>query len=134
MKQFTHHLGLLILRLAIGGLMLFHGINKVFNGIDGLVGMMSNKGFPGFTAYGVYLGEVIAPIMLIIGFRSKIASLLVAATMLVAIFFVHSADIVQLGKNGQWGIELPMLFLLGSVSIFLLGGGKFSVSSKKRWD
>lgn len=134
MKQFSHHLGLLILRSGIGLLMLFHGVNKLINGVDGLQAMMSNNHLPGFSAYGVYLGEVIAPLMLIIGYRSKIASLLMIATMLVAIFMVHSAEITQLGKNGQWAIELPMLFLTGALAIFFLGGGNYAVSSKNKWD
>jgi putative oxidoreductase len=40
--------GKFLLRLAVGGLMLFHGLHKLFAGIDGISGMLIAKGFPGF--------------------------------------------------------------------------------------
>ena len=126
--------GKLILRLAVGGLLLLHGISKLINGIDWLVGMLEGKGLPGFLAYGVYIGEVIAPILLILGFRTRIAALLVAGNMLTAIIFSHMQEIGQLGKSGGWAIELPTLFLLGALSLFFLGGGRYALSTRNRWD
>ncbi len=37
--------------------MLFHGLHKLFAGIDGISGMLIAKGLPGFIAYGVLVGE-----------------------------------------------------------------------------
>ncbi len=54
----NNDLGLLILRLSIGILMLFHGISKMIYGIDFIEGLMSSKGLPGFFAYGVYVGVI----------------------------------------------------------------------------
>ena len=52
-KMFSHEdLGRLLLRLAVGGLMLFHGVHKLIGGIDGIAGMLAAKGLPGFIAYG----------------------------------------------------------------------------------
>ncbi|MGI9527179.1 MAG: DoxX family protein, partial [Weeksellaceae bacterium] len=68
-------LGLLILRISIGGLMLFHGINKLQAPIDTanyMVEVMKENGLPGFMGYGVFLGEIIAPILVLIGWRTKI--------------------------------------------------------------
>ena len=134
LKNLQQNIGLLILRLSIGGLMLFHGYNKLIHGIDGLVGMFSSKGFPGSIAYAVYLGELLAPIFIIVGYRTKLASLFVVATMLVAMFVVHADDLLKLGDHGEWGVELVGLYLFGALSIFFLGGGKFALSSSNRWD
>jgi len=134
LKNLQQNIGLLILRLSIGGLMLFHGYNKLIHGVDGLVGMFSSKGFPGSIAYAVYLGELLAPIFIIVGYRTKLASLFVVATMLVAMFVVHADDLLKLGDHGEWGVELVGLYLFGALSIFFLGGGKFALSSSNRWD
>ncbi len=56
--------GKLLLRLAVGGLMLFHGLHKLLDGVDGISGMLAAKGLPGFIAYGVLVGEVVAPCLL----------------------------------------------------------------------
>ena len=49
--------GKLLLRLAVGGLMLFHGIHKLIDGVDGISGMLAAQGLPGFIAYGVLVGK-----------------------------------------------------------------------------
>ena len=133
-KNFQQNIGLLILRLSIGGLMLFHGYHKLIHGVDGIVGMFSSKGFPGGIAYAVFLGELLAPILIIVGYRTKLASLFVVATMLVAMFVVHADDLLKIGDHGEWGVELIGLYLFGAMSIFFLGAGKFAVSSSNRWD
>lgn len=122
----------LILRFTIGFLMLFHGVGKVTNGVSGLEGMFANAGLPSFIAYGAYLGEVLAPLMLIIGFKVRIASLLVIATMIGAIVLAHPNDIFAVTKQGAWAIELLMLYLLGAVCILLQGAGKFSLDYSRK--
>ena len=134
MKNFQQNIGLLILRLSIGGLMLFHGIHKLIHGVDDLVEMFSGMGLPGFVAYGVYIGEFLAPILIIIGYRTKLASLFIAATMLVATFTAHADDLLKIGDHGEWALELVGLYLFGSFSIFFLGAGKFTLSSSNKWD
>lgn len=126
--------GKLILRLAIGGLLLLHGISKLMGGVDWLAQMLEGKGLPGVLAYGVYIGEIIAPILLIIGFRTRIAALIVAFNMLFAIVTAHAAEIFTMGKTGGWAIELPALFLLGALAIFFLGAGRYALSHRSRWD
>ena len=125
--------GLLLLRLTIGILLLFHGIAKLTNGVSGLQETFAENGLPTFFAYGVYLGEVIAPLMIIFGFRTRIAAMLLSFTMLVAIVLAHGDDLFSLGKSGGWAIELPVLFLMGGVVLFFTGAGKYAVSRKK-WD
>ena len=134
MKNAQQNIGLLILRLSIGGLMLFHGYHKLTSGIDGIVNMVSETGLPGFLAYLVFLGELIAPLLMIVGYRTKLAGLFIALTMVIAIFLGHPNEFFQLGKHGNWALEINGLYLFGSLSILLLGGGKFSLSSSSKWD
>lgn len=114
--------------------MLFHGIEKLLHGIDGIVDLFSEKGFPGSIAYAVYLGELLAPILIIIGYRTKLASILVMATMLVAVIMVHSDELYKIGDHGEWALEINGLYFFGALSIFFLGAGKFALSSSNKWD
>jgi len=93
--------GLLVQRLSIGGLMLFHGVHKIFNGIGGIEKMLEARDLPGFIAYGVYVGEVLGPLMMILGFKARIGAALVASTMVVSIFLAFSDQIFKLTENGQ---------------------------------
>jgi len=116
-----------IIRFAVGFLMLFHGVAKITSGVGFLEGMFSSWGLPSFFAYSVFIGEIIAPIMLIIGFRVKIASLLIIFTMIMAIAMAHSGDIFALTKHGAWAIELLVFYILASLAIFFQGAGKYSM-------
>lgn len=132
MKKNTD-LGLLILRLSIGILMLMHGLAKL-SGLGFIKGMLAEAGLPAFVAYGVYLGEIVAPLLIIVGFRTRLASVVYIVNVLVAIFMVHAADIFTLNQHGGWGIELLGLYLFGAVTLFFTGGGKLSFSSRNKWD
>lgn len=127
-------IGLLILRLSLGTMMLLHGAAKLIKGVGGIEGMMEQSGLPAFLAYGVYLGEVIAPVFLIIGYRVRLASLVFLGTMVVAILLAHSADVFSLTKSGGWAIELQALYLFGALALVFTGGGYFAVSKTKKWD
>ena len=122
-------LGKLLLRVSVGGLMLFHGINKVQTGVGGMMGMIESRGLPGAMAYGAYVGEVLAPICMILGLFTRIGGLLVAFTMVMAVYIAHMGDIGKLqDMGGGLVLEVQMLYLMGSVAVFFLGGGRFSVS------
>lgn len=126
--------GILILRISVGFFMLLHGIVKLQKGVEGIVGMMQSNGFPGFFGYAVYLGEVLAPLMLIIGFRTRIGSLLLISTMLVAMFIAHPEDLLKFTRTGGWALELQGLYLFGALTLFFTGGGKIAVSTRNKWD
>lgn len=127
--------GRLLLRLAVGGLLIFHGIAKIKNGIGWMAGPLSGLGLPAFVGYGVYVGEVVAPIFLVLGKWTRIAGLVVAFNMLSAIIIALRGQMFTLNRGGGWAIELELMFLLGGIVIFLLGSGKYSVSKGSgRWD
>jgi len=123
-------IGKLILRFSIAGLMLFHGFSKLFNGIDGVKFLVTSAGIPEVVAYGVYFGEIVFPILIILGLFTRISSLFFALTMVFAIFLAHSSDIFALGKTGGPIIELPLIYLLGAISLMFIGAGKYSFDAR----
>lgn len=121
--------GLLVLRLTVGGLMLFHGVSKAIGGVDGIAGMLEGMGLPGFIAYGALLCELVAPVMMVLGVWTRAASLALAVNMVVAILMAHAADIFALNPaTGAWAIELPALYLFGAVALCFSGGGRLSLT------
>lgn len=125
-------LGKLILRVTVGVLMLFHGVSKLIHGVGFIEGMVTSHGLPAFIAYGVYVGEIVAPLMLIAGFYTRIAAAVFAFNMVVAIGLAHMGDILKLGDHGQWAVELQMFYLFTAVAIALLGAGRYSVDYKRK--
>ncbi len=130
----NQNLAVLILRIAIGGLMLFHGVSKLLHGVDGIAGMLAGKGIPEFVAYGVYVGEIIAPILIVLGYRMRLAALVFIVNMLVIIFVAHANDIFAISPHGGWKLELSGLYLLGALALFFTGAGKYAMSRKSIWD
>src|SRR5688572_3065002 len=127
---------LLVLRLTVGGLMLFHGLAKVQNGVESIGGNLAEIGLPAFISYGVYIGEVVAPILLLIGFRTRLAALVIIFNMLMVFVLVQHKNLFMLKeKGGGWAVELDMFFLLCALSLFLSGGGRYKVGKTYHaWD
>jgi putative oxidoreductase len=122
--------GKLILRLALGGLILMHGIAKLTGGIGFITDSVTAAGLPAFFAYGVYVGEVIAPLLLIAGWYSRIGAAVIAINMLFAIGLVHGAEFFTLNQTGGWALELQGMFLLTAVAIALIGPGRYQVNDR----
>lgn len=112
--------GFFILRWSVAGLMLFHGVAKLMKGVGGIEGMVTSMGLPGFLAYGVLIGEVVAPVLVLIGVLVGPAALVMAINMGFAIALVHTGELLMLGKQGGWALELQGLFLFGSLAIALM--------------
>jgi len=125
--------GKLLLRLAIAGLMLFHGIAKLTGGLETIEGMLTNYSLPTFLVYGVYFGEIVAPLMLLAGFLTRIAALVFAFNMLVAIAIGHASEVFSLGPYGGYAVELQLLYLLGAIVIAMIGPGKYAMRRGKGW-
>ncbi|WP_322996383.1 DoxX family protein [Castellaniella sp.] len=125
----TDDLGKLVLRLSLGILILLHGLSKL-GGVDWISGMLQSHGLPGFIAYGVYIGEILAPVLLIIGIWARIGALVVAINMLFVIGLVHMNELFTLGKSGAWALELQGMFLFGAIAVALLGAGGYSLGGR----
>lgn len=127
-------MGLLIFRLTLGILMVMHGFHKVIYGVDGIKGMLAGYGIPEFLAYGVHFGETIAALLLIIGYRTRLAAVAFTGVMVVAFLMAHMDPLFALGKSGAWAHEGIALFLFGGLGLIFTGGGKYALSSKHKWD
>ena len=127
-------LGRLLLRLGLGVLILLHGVSKVMNGIDPILAGVQAAGLPREFGYLVYVGEVVAPILVIVGFLTRPAALIIAINMAFAVYLVHAAQLFTLTKQGGWALELQGIYFLAAVAIALLGAGRFSVGGAGRWN
>jgi putative oxidoreductase len=133
--QGSSDLGKLILRVTLGVLLLFHGIAKITGGVAEIAKMVAQHGLPEAVAYLVYVGEVVAPVLLIIGLWTRPAALLVAINMVVAVALVHMSDIFVISKTGGWKLELQGMYLFTALAVAFLGAGRFSAGGAGgRWN
>ena len=86
MNKTENDIGKFILRVSIGLLMLFHGIGKISGGVTFIEEILNDHGWPLILSNGVYIGEAIAPIMLILGFQTRLAAFLLILNMVIAIY------------------------------------------------
>lgn len=122
--------GKLLLRLTLGILLLMHGLAKIAGGVSGVSGMLQGVGLPAALAYGVYIGEVLAPLLVIIGFYARIGASLIVINMLFAIGLAHSKDVFTVGQGGGWALELQGFFLLTALALALMGPGRYGVNRR----
>lgn len=118
------HIGLAFLRISMSAMMLTHGLPKFQKLISGDFTFGDPIGIGAAPSlFLAVIGEFICPILIIIGYKTRLASVPVVITMLVAAFIAHAAD--PFGKK-----EMALLYLVGFVTIALLGPGKFSIDKK----
>jgi putative oxidoreductase len=120
-------LGKLVLRAALALLLLFHGISKLIGGVGFIAGMLSKAGMPSAFAYLVYIGEVIAPALILLGIWTRAAALVVVINMIVALMLVHTSQFFSMSQTGGWALELQGFYLFVAVAVALLGAGRFSI-------
>jgi putative oxidoreductase len=120
----------LLLRLLVGGMMLFHGFHKVIHGIGSIKIMLQGAHLPEFLAYGVFIGELIAPLFVILGLYSRIGALIIVINMMMAIYLAYGETLLALNKHGGPIVELSIFYMVVSLAIFLMGPGKYSINQR----
>lgn len=119
-------LGKLILRIGVGGLMIPHGYAKLVKlleqGIDaGFANPLGIGEIP--TLILAIIAELVCPVLIIVGLKTRWSSVLPAVTMLLAAFVIHIDD--------PWSkMEFPLLYLTGFLAIMLIGPGKWAVNAE----
>lgn len=127
--------GKLILRVTLAVLILFHGVAKLIGGVGFITGLVAKVGLPPVLGYLVLVGEVLAPLLILFGAWTRLAAVIVAINMVVAVVLVHSAEFFTIGKTGGWALELQGMFFIAAVSVALLGAGRYSVAGVSgRWN
>jgi putative oxidoreductase len=125
----------LLLRLILGLLILIHGISKIKGGPGFVLDIVEKAGLPEPFGYLVYVGEVLAPLLVIIGLWTRLAAIVIAINMIVALLLVHTGQFFQLAPEGGWALELQGLYLIVAVAVALLGAGRYSIGgSAGRWN
>lgn len=125
--------GKLVLRLSVGGLLLLHGVNKLLNGIAPIKEMLAAHHIPDVLAYGVYAGEILGPILIILGLFARIGGLLATIDMIVAIALAGTGSLFAFNQFGGYALELEALYLFGALSIVFLGSGRLGLNIGGRW-
>jgi putative oxidoreductase len=120
--------GKLVLRAVLAAMLLFHGISKMHSGIGFVADMLAKAGLPVVFGYGVYIGEVIAPLLILVGLFTRPAALVVAINMIVAVLLVHTSQFFTLNETGGWALELQGMYFFTAIAIALLGAGRYSVA------
>lgn len=123
-------LGKLLLRVALAVLLLFHGVSKLVGGIGFVSGALAKMGLPGAIGYLVYVGEVVAPLLILLGVWTRLAALVVAGNMVVAVLLVHTAQFFTLSDTGGWALELQGMYFFAALAVALLGAGRYSVGGR----
>lgn len=128
-------LGKLVLRIVLAALILFHGVSKLAGGIGFITGMLHKAGLPGVLGYLVYVGEVVAPILMLAGVFTRVAALVVAINMIVALLLVHTSQFFGINATGGWALELQGMYLGGAIAVASLGAGRFGIGGAAgRWN
>ena len=120
-------IGKLIGRLSVSVLLLFHGVHKLLNGIEPIKQLVTSHHLPEALAYGAYVGELVAPILVLIGLFARLGGGLIVINMVVAIYLAHAGVLLALNAQGGYAQELEVFYLVGGLCVVLMGAGRFSV-------
>lgn len=124
--------GKLVLRLVLGVLILFHGVAKMHYGVGFVADMLSKAGLPAVLGNLVYIGEVVAPLMIILGIAGRFGALIVVVNMIVALSLVHTKQLLGVDPNtGGYALELQAMYLFGALALSMMGMGRFVVGGSK---
>jgi putative oxidoreductase len=127
--------GKLVLRVILATLLLFHGVSKLVGGVGFIAGMLEKAGLPGVFGYLVYIGEVVAPMLILFGIFTRAAALVVVINMIVALLLVHTSQLFTVNETGGWALELQGMYLGGAIVVALLGAGRYSIGGAAgRWN
>ncbi|MFJ2367713.1 DoxX family protein [Microbacterium sp. NPDC087665] len=119
--------GLLVLRVVVGAIFVAHGAQKIFEyTLAGTIGSFAGMGvpLPEIAAPLVAFVELIGGAMLLVGLFTRLAGILLAVDMLVALVLVHLPAGLWVGEGGY-----EFVAVLGAVALALAftGAGRFSV-------
>lgn len=126
-KLLNPDLGYLLLRISTGGLLIFHGIHKAIHGHAHIQQLLTEHGLPTWLWYGVPIGEILAPALLIIGFLARFSGLIIAFTLAVAIYLAFGLPGFELTQSGGIRVEYDLYYIFVGIAIFFTGSGKYSI-------
>ena len=124
--------GKLLLRVTLGTLLVLHGATKVMGGVpQGIMTIVVNHGWPAWIAYGVFIGEVLAPLLVILGILTRVGGFIIAVNMAIAVYLAHVPQLTEIGSTGGWRLELQGLYFVGGLCVALFGAGRYSIGGAR---
>ena len=115
-----------LLRIVFSLLMMTHGWSKLERILDGNLNFGDPLGLGStLSLYLVTFAELVAPVFIIVGFKTRIMALITSFAMAVAAFIAHGAD--PFAKK-----EMALLYLVGFLSVALMGAGRYSIDQRTR--
>jgi putative oxidoreductase len=112
-------LALLVMRLALGAIMVGHGYHKVFGGLHHHVQLVTSVGLPAWLAYVSAFTEFLGGLLVLIGLFTRCAAFAICIDLSVAIAKVH----IHNGLMGDKGYEFPLALAALAFGLIFLGGG-----------
>ena len=121
----------LVLRVVIGGLFIWHGIDKFDVGISMIEEMFRMWGVPapGLTAPLTAVVEIVAGAMLVLGLGTRVAAMALSVVMIGALVYVKQ-DLGIISSQPMPGAELDLAMLAGLVAVLVLGPGRASLDDR----
>lgn len=117
-------LALLLLRLGLGVIFIYHGYPKLFTHMHETVQAFPRMGFPSYFAYVAGVLEFFGGWLLILGLFTRIAALLLAGEMAIAILRVH---LPQGGVMAVSNYQFPLALAVGAFALVAVGAGVISI-------
>jgi len=133
-------LALLVMRLALGAIMVAHGYHKVFGGLHHFAQFISSMGLPGWLGYVSAFTEFLGGLLVLAGLFTRPAAFAICINLMVAIGKVHIHNGL-LGAPDRPGYEFPMAAAALAFALIFLGAGPISLDhilrggggASKRW-
>lgn len=121
-------LALLVLRLALGAVMVGHGYQKVNGHVHEFGGFLSSMHIASWLAYVVAATEFFGGMLVLVGLFTRFAAFAICIDMLVAILKVHLPH----GLLGTGGYEFPLALAAIAFSLIFFGAGPIAVDGIRR--
>jgi putative oxidoreductase len=126
-NRLSEDVGRLLLRLPVGGLMLFHGVHKAMHGHGFIEKILAQHGLPKLLWIGVPIGEILAPLCILLGVFTRLSALMVVVTMLFSLYLVFGTNSFALTEHGGLRTELNLFYLFAGLALMFLGSGRYAL-------
>jgi len=116
---------LLVMRLALGAIIVGHGYHKVFGGLQHHAQFVSSLGLPAWTAYLSSLAEFFGGLLILVGLLTRLAAFTICIDLCVAIWKVHWHN----GLMGNGGFEFPLALATLAFGLIFFGAGPIALDA-----